>query len=128
EGRLHLGHAHRGDERLAQRLDDVGRYRRRRESGHPLRGAHAGESDLGKRGNIRVLREPLLSGNGERAHATRFHHPHRVGDVEPSHLGQFPHKTKTIGFWVTFWVTKICPTTRTDFSARSAAAAALRPL
>src|SRR6516162_8795558 len=33
-----------------------------------------------------MLREPLLGGNGERAYATRFHHPDRVGDVEPRHV------------------------------------------
>src|SRR5262249_40400816 len=50
------------------------------------RGAHAGESDFGKRGNIRMLRKPLLGGNGERAHAARFDHSDGIGDVEPRHV------------------------------------------
>jgi hypothetical protein len=33
-----------------------------------------------------MLRQPRFGGHRERAHATRFHHANRIGDVEPRHL------------------------------------------
>src|SRR5262245_54064096 len=33
-----------------------------------------------------MLRQPLLGGDRERTHATRFHHSDRVSDVEPRHM------------------------------------------
>ena len=66
--------------------DDVGRHPRWCKGRDPLRGADAGESDLGQRGDVRMLRQPLRCRHRERAHAACFHHPDRVGDVEPRHL------------------------------------------
>ena len=81
------GACRRLDEGLVQRLDDLRRHAGRREGGHPLRRAHAGEADLRDGRNVRDTAASRCGGRDrERAHVAGLHHADRIGDVEPRHL------------------------------------------